>query len=444
MTTQPISGTIPESLQNDVPKNIHGIIGGTIPQQTSTGGGAVNPTQNPNQSQTTGVGPGGLISANISQTMTPQQVAAYNPFGDLSAQTNVATQTSEVDPATQTVEGRVESLLAQDNDLMRRARAVAAGQMNQRGLVNSTMGVQAGTAAMIDKALPIASQDAAIYSDRAMFNTEAINQGRMFNAAEINKLVAQGADIASRFGLQQNEFKFQSGENALNRATDERLANAKIASDQALAKAQIAHDAAMTNLKLAADAANTDKSIAAQERLMKAQQEFQGTQAELDRLQQTNLQLQDQMFRSTENELDRQAQTNILGLQQAFTGQENALDRENQRQLLQLQTSLNNSNIPKAQTAEIVSNLARDISTIAASPDMDANAKTVQIKNLYDAANASIQTISTLYNTELVGVGNVGTIVPNPTQETHQIPTGQTVSTPYGNVTVPNSPRIPQ
>ena len=256
----------------------------------------------------------------------------------------------------------------------------------------------------MDKALQVATPDAQTYAQRNMFNTDAQNAATMFNAGETNKLVGQGADIASRFGLQQNEFQFNSGENALNRASNEKLTQLKIQSDTALAQAQLAHDSSMTNLKIAADAANADRSVAAQQALLKAQQEFQGQQAELDRLQQTSAQLQQQLFQGTQAELDRAAQTSFLGLQQAFQGQQAELDRENQRLLVDLQAGINAAAIPKTYTAEIVSNLARDVSSIAASPDMDAAGKTAQIANLYTAANSAITSLEALYNTELPSV----------------------------------------
>lgn len=385
-----------------------GVVGSQIPATGTPSVGGATPVTTPAPAS------GGIISGSMStpNTMTPEQVAQYNPFGAVQPVTNYQAQTSQVDPATQTVEGRVASLLSQDNELMQRARAMSQGEMAGKGLVNSTMAVQAGTAAAMDKALQIATPDAQMYAERDMFNTDQVNTGGMFNAGEANKLAMTGADIASKFGLQQNEFKFTSGESALDRASNEKLTNLKIQSDAALSKAQMAHDAAMTNLKVAADAANTDKGIGAQMALAKAQQEFQGTQSELDRLQQVNLQLQQQSYGSAEAEKDRAAQTSIISIQQAFQGQQAELDRSNQRYLVEYQTKVSQANIPKAQVADITVQLQQSIAGIAASPDMDPAAKDAQIANAYTVANASIQTLSTLYDTPLVGVGNVGTIAP--------------------------------
>lgn len=385
---------------------------------TPTAGGSTSPTGGgTTASGGTGVSTpsGGMVASSMNmQGLTPQQIQQYNPFGNLSPSLDYQATTAPVDAATQTTQGQLLSLLDPSHPLYERSMALSRGAMGGRGVQNSTMAGQAGVAAFMDRVTPIAAQDASIYSDRAMFNADAENQGGMFRASETNKLVGQGADIASRFGLQANEFEFTSGENAADRASREALANA-----------QLRHDAAMTNLRIAAEAANTDKSIAAQMKLQEAQQEFAGTQAELDRAQQLVVQGQQQQFQESQNAMDRAQQENLLAIQQAFTGQENALDRENQRALMELQNSINSANVPKAATTEIVTNLARDISTIAASPDMDAAAKDAQIRNLYDAANAGIQTLSTLYNTPLTGVGDTGTVVPG----------GTTTSPPVTNAT---------
>lgn len=369
--------------------------GGAAPSGGGVSGNASNVLN-----QGGGASASGIVSTKM---LTPEQVKAYNPFGHLDPSLDYQAATSEVDPNTETAEGRLLSLMNPSSPLVQRAQALNAGQFSGRGLVNSTMRDTAGTAAVIDTARPIAMQDAQTYSDRAVFNTNAVNEAGMFRAGETNKLVGQGADIASRFGLQQNEFQFNSQESALDRESQERLTQMKIASDQALSQAELSHSAAMTELKIAASAAETDKSIAAQDRLAEAQRNFQVSENELNRAHDLDLQVTDQAFR-----------TDMLNTQQAFAGQENQLDRENQERLVYLQSSLANANIPKAQASEIAANLARDISTIAASPDMDSAAKRTQINNLYDGANASIQTISSLYNTELVGVGDVGKIVPNP------------------------------
>jgi len=74
------------------------------------------------------------------------------------------------DPNKATVEGRTKGLLTQDNELLQAARAGADRAYNAKGLLMSAGGVQAGTGAVIDKALQIATPDAKLYGDAAMNN----------------------------------------------------------------------------------------------------------------------------------------------------------------------------------------------------------------------------------------------------------------------------------
>ena len=60
----------------------------------------------------------------------------------------------------QTVEGRLDGILAKNSPLMQRAATQGMQYANQRGLLNSTMAVGAAQGAMIDRATPIAQQDA--------------------------------------------------------------------------------------------------------------------------------------------------------------------------------------------------------------------------------------------------------------------------------------------
>lgn len=77
--------------------------------------------------------------------------------------------------ADQTVAGQVNKIIAEDSPLMQRANLRSTQEMNKRGLVNSSMAVGAGQAAVMDAALPIASQDAQTNARAAEFNAGAEN-----------------------------------------------------------------------------------------------------------------------------------------------------------------------------------------------------------------------------------------------------------------------------
>jgi hypothetical protein len=334
---------------------------------------------------------GGAIT-NVTQGANASNVAApsqYNPVSGLNIQQYTA-QERNVDKATETAAGQLDSILTQDSPLMRRARTIASQNMNQRGLVNSSMAQGAGVAAMIDRATPIAQQDAETYSNRALANMNAVNTANQFNVGQNNSLFSQGLGIAADYAKQIQSQQFQTSERtaaqdftaaqaALERAQQNALADKSIAAQQALQKAQQDFDAAQaklnreqqtseriasqtfqagesalertqqTNLQkaqqdfTAAENALTraqevvlqDKSIKAQQDLQKAQQDFTAAQAVLDREQQTSLQESQQSFTATQNALQIQAQKDLQTSQQSFQAAQNALDRATQELLTQ-------------------------------------------------------------------------------------------------------------
>lgn len=98
------------------------------------------------------------------------------------------------------VSTQLDKQLGKDSLLQQRARAGAMQTANSRGLLNSTMAAQAGEAAAIDAALPIAGADASTYSLAARENQAAGNTALQFGANATNQAstlnVSNAADIA--------------------------------------------------------------------------------------------------------------------------------------------------------------------------------------------------------------------------------------------------------
>lgn len=131
------------------------------------------------------------------QTQEPQPTAPSNGF-NLNGMREA--EQWAVDPKTQTVAGQLQSILASDSPLMAQARARAAQVANASGLANSSMAMSAADSAMYDKALDIATPDAATYADAGKSNVAAKNQFGMQNnqlVGDIKKMdVQQGYDMA--------------------------------------------------------------------------------------------------------------------------------------------------------------------------------------------------------------------------------------------------------
>lgn len=106
----------------------------------------------------------------------------------------------EIDPATDTVQGQAESIIAKDSPLMQQAATRGKQYAASRGLLNSSMGSQATQAAVMDRAIPIASQDASTY-----FNSKLANQGATNRAFEFT------AGVGNQAAMQERANQLQRG-----------------------------------------------------------------------------------------------------------------------------------------------------------------------------------------------------------------------------------------
>jgi len=102
--------------------------------------------------------------------------------------------------ATETAQGRMAGML--DSPLAEAARQKARMAMNERGLLNSSLAVQAGEQAAMDAVSRIAESDAAAVRGAGDYNTALDNQAQMYNTDQQNayllKLMGIQADAKSQ------------------------------------------------------------------------------------------------------------------------------------------------------------------------------------------------------------------------------------------------------
>lgn len=158
----------------------------------------------------------------------------------------------------QTVEGRIQSILATNNPIIQSARTRALETANGRGLLNSSMAVQAGEQAAQQAALPIAQADAATAAKAASYNADEPNQVALKNVDAQNQRGLQQLQMENSKLLQTNN----QAATAFNQAlvaianinqNDKMDANAKtqaIAQIQAQLQAQLKTLGATTGLDL--------------------------------------------------------------------------------------------------------------------------------------------------------------------------------------------------
>jgi hypothetical protein len=288
----------------------------------------------------------------------------FNPTPNVQPQTYTA-QTSQVNAPTETMQGQVSSILSQDNPLMQRARSLATQQMNQRGLVNSSMAQGAGVAAMVDRALPIAQQDAQTYSQRALVNQDATNQANQFNVGQTNQMFQFGQDVASRYGLQSGQQQFQAEQAGLDRSQQMNVLNV-----------QQSFQERMTALEQSGMDFRQAREIASREMLTRLEQA--GVDNRFDR----ELALKSEMF-------------NIDQLNQE---RRQIVDNDAQLQRLGLQINAQNQQIPTNFAAGISNTTMMGVNAVMSDPNMSAAAKQTAINNLVNYANAQISWAEKFYS----------------------------------------------
>lgn len=124
--------------------------------------------------------------------------------------------TGEYKEEESSVSTRMTGLLKKDNPYMQAAATRGKKVANRRGLLNSTMGVQATEAARIDAALPIASQDAAQTHTRNI-------QGRNIQFQDLSQernIDAQREFLGTELTATQRRLETELGSRAKLQAAD--------------------------------------------------------------------------------------------------------------------------------------------------------------------------------------------------------------------------------
>lgn len=161
---------------------------------------AIDPTQptvDPVQVPTTGTQPATQPAAGAQPATGTQPAAgqAATPPATSPTQTQQATTwqqgisqadttLGEVQP-NMTVQGQMAEITGKDSPLMQRARAEGMLVAGRRGLQNSSIAAGASMGSMVDRAMPMAQQDAGTYYDQQGKNQNALNAMEQFNVGNL-------------------------------------------------------------------------------------------------------------------------------------------------------------------------------------------------------------------------------------------------------------------
>lgn len=129
-------------------------------------------------------------------------------------------------------------LTSQDSPLMRQAQTSGLQKANQRGLLNSSMAVQAAEDAAYAAAVPVASQEAAQASSENLANLDASTRLRLQQLSDAGQMDRLTASINATNTQQQNEIAYQTAMKQLDRSLQEKLAKMNLDETQRASAAQ--------------------------------------------------------------------------------------------------------------------------------------------------------------------------------------------------------------
>lgn len=141
-----------------------------------------------------------LDLAGASQISSGLPSSQYQP--SMIADSQIAQR--KVDPASETVQGRIPGLLAENSPVLQQARAGAMTAANDRGLLNSSIATSGADDAVIRAATGIATTDAGIYNNADDYNVAAKNQALMYNTQAQNSFLNQSQNLDAQ-ALQQDK-----------------------------------------------------------------------------------------------------------------------------------------------------------------------------------------------------------------------------------------------
>lgn len=160
----------------------------------------------------------GLVTPNPNVIQTP---GVATPSIASSSYTAPVART--VDPAQETVAGQMKGLIQDNSPLIQMARTGANQQMNQRGLLNSSLAITAGDQAAYQAALPIAQADANVYGNAANLNNTTTNQSlaardqaqtatSVANTAQTNDIAKANLSADTQKNIATTEANYKTGQ----------------------------------------------------------------------------------------------------------------------------------------------------------------------------------------------------------------------------------------
>lgn len=285
-----------------------------------------------------GAGSGaGTGSSAVQTSFTP---TAYKSDGYTGVQGN--TNFSYTPGADSLVENRVAGLLDPNSAIMRKAQAEAAGVAASRGLQSSDIAGELALSAMIDRALPIAQQDANTFNQ-----AQQLGWQQSWQSGENNLGRQHDASMADKQGnlqtnLQNSQLQFQNAENNANRTQQTELQKLQYQQSLGLLDAQGAQR--MQELQAQQQFQATENNATRQMQVEMQKLQYQQNLGMLDaqgaqRMQELQAQLS---YQANESNTNRQFQAEMQDLQ--YKQSLGTLDAQGAQRMQELNAQFGQSN----------------------------------------------------------------------------------------------------
>ncbi|MET0651008.1 MAG: hypothetical protein ABWY63_00720 [Hyphomicrobiaceae bacterium] len=278
-----------------------------------------------------------------------------------------------------TTAAQVAKLTSQDSKLNQMSRTEGLKAANRRGLLNSSMAVEASQDALLKNVLPIASQDASQAFQKNM-------AAKAFEYGLTGQEAAQRFQTGERLGTQQ----FQTAENIAARGwqTAENIAQRGFLGTQA----DLDRDLQQTlqTQQIDANQAMQIRQIASTEGIESA-----------NRALQSALQEKDIQFRMTEGNLDRASAERMQQQDIAFRTQQNAAQRSLEQQIAQWNLSSNDRNAAAQMVSNMEANYQTQYSTIMNNTRLNATQRAQQLAAATNLRNTQLGMVRQMYNVDL-------------------------------------------
>ncbi len=151
------------------------------------------------------------------------------PFNDDGTFTPEDDTTAPVAPVDSSVSTQLNKVLGEDSPILQTARTRAAQSAEGKGLLNSSLAVQAGEQAVIESALPIAQQDAAQLNQSNLQATQIQSQEDLAREGFQVSKEFQERGLLSQTELQATDLAQRTEMANLDRDVQERIALLNVA-----------------------------------------------------------------------------------------------------------------------------------------------------------------------------------------------------------------------